>query len=422
MINATCLSSDTHKTISVSDFSSSQSGGFSLSSTDKAPTEDKAPTSTDTSPAPISAPEYTPKKKSTTLAGKISKKKENLKASVKSTLKKAIPLPDIANIPADLSESIKSKIDEHSEAPILNSNMGMPIAPVTTDSTESMSLAPSIHTIKATAGTSFSMSPPSSSDHSIESTDSSSSEDNVEDSSFESDDDNEESVESTNSSDTPDEGESEASDTEDESESTDTNDTKEESSSSEESSTASTNDESAESTESSETPDKDESTAFNTEDSSESTDTKSEDKKDSVKDDSKEKKSTKSVPEKKDLEIKDVPVEDTKKRHKILTSVCVQNNFTKDAILKQVEFLVKKKKSLIIKSDVKIKVPAAKTMYSKGSITSFDITAGKNIKNFSGIKSITVGKDKITFKNIRTGFSLNRPISITQKDGKWVLD
>ena len=63
------------------------------------------------------------------------------------------------------------------------------------------------------------------------------------------------------------------------------------------------------------------------------------------------------------------------------------------------------------------------TLYSKGTVTAFDITtASQSVDNFSGIKSITINDDQIVFDNIKTGSTLSKPIKITKKDGHWILD
>ena len=111
------------------------------------------------------------------------------------------------------------------------------------------------------------------------------------------------------------------------------------------------------------------------------------------------------------------------KAQQILISVYIQNNFTKDAKLKQIELLTSKKTEPFIKNNLNIPIPASKSLYSKGSITAFDLTADRNsVETFNGIQSITINDDKLTFNNVKTGSSLSNPIKITQKDGHWVLD
>jgi hypothetical protein len=111
------------------------------------------------------------------------------------------------------------------------------------------------------------------------------------------------------------------------------------------------------------------------------------------------------------------------KPKQILISVYIQNNFTKDAQLNQIELLTAKKTEPFIKNNLNIPIPASKSLYSKGSVTAFDLTADRNsIETFNGIQSITINDDKLTFNNIKIGSSLSTPIKITQKDGHWVLD
>ncbi len=117
-----------------------------------------------------------------------------------------------------------------------------------------------------------------------------------------------------------------------------------------------------------------------------------------------------------------VPTVETKAQQ-ILISVYIQNNFTQDAKLNQIELLTSKKTEPFIKSNLNIPIPASKSLYSKGSITAFDLTADRNsVETFNGIQSITINDDKLTFNNVKTGSSLSNPIKITQKDGHWVLD
>lgn len=106
-----------------------------------------------------------------------------------------------------------------------------------------------------------------------------------------------------------------------------------------------------------------------------------------------------------------------------LTSIYIQNNFPKEGILNQIDLLVDNQKTPLIKSNLNITIPAVKNLYSKGSIIGFDITSpGKNINNFNGIASITISNDKISFTHIKTGYGIDHPIKITQKNGHWIED
>lgn len=106
-----------------------------------------------------------------------------------------------------------------------------------------------------------------------------------------------------------------------------------------------------------------------------------------------------------------------------LTSIYIQNNFPKEAVLDQIDLLVDNETTPVIKSNLNITIPGVKNLYSKGSIIGFDITSpGKNINNFNGISSITINNDKINFTNIKTGYGIGHPIKITQKNGHWVAD
>lgn len=110
-----------------------------------------------------------------------------------------------------------------------------------------------------------------------------------------------------------------------------------------------------------------------------------------------------------------------KPKAKVLTSMYIQNNYDQDAVLKEIEFgLANNNNSL--KKELNIKVPANKNLYSKGSVTAFDLTTSNDVETFNGISSITIDNDHLTFKNAQIGFSLNRPIRITKKDGHWVLN
>ncbi|MBV8661003.1 MAG: hypothetical protein JO129_02570 [Candidatus Dependentiae bacterium] len=109
-------------------------------------------------------------------------------------------------------------------------------------------------------------------------------------------------------------------------------------------------------------------------------------------------------------------------KNQILTSVYIQNNFTQDAILNKIQFLVTNQTTPLTVDNLNITIPASKEMLSKGSITAFDITVGNNtVQSFNGIQNITINGNLITFTNINAGSSANNPIIITQKDGTWVL-
>ena len=119
---------------------------------------------------------------------------------------------------------------------------------------------------------------------------------------------------------------------------------------------------------------------------------------------------------------KEVPTIDVKAQQ-ILISVYIQNNFTKDTKLNQIELLTSNKSEPLIKSNLNIPIPASKNLYSKGSVTAFDLTTDRNrLEEFNGILSITIDGKKLAFNNAKIGFSLSDPIKITQKDGAWILD
>ncbi|MBP6869403.1 hypothetical protein KBC04_00755 [Candidatus Babeliales bacterium] len=106
-----------------------------------------------------------------------------------------------------------------------------------------------------------------------------------------------------------------------------------------------------------------------------------------------------------------------------LTSIYIQNNSKKDAVLHQLELLIANKETPFVKSNLNIQIPATKSLYSRGFITGFDITSpSKDIESFNGVASMTIGDDKISFTNIKTGFSAKKPIKITQKDNHWIFD
>lgn len=118
----------------------------------------------------------------------------------------------------------------------------------------------------------------------------------------------------------------------------------------------------------------------------------------------------------------EVPVVQEKTKQ-ILISVYIQNNYTQDAILNKIELLITDQTTPLIKDNLKIPIQASKSIYSKGSVTAFDLTAQANsIASFNGIQSITIGEDQIVFTNVRTGISLSNPIQITKQNDKWVLD
>ncbi|MDP3788633.1 MAG: hypothetical protein Q8Q60_04965 [Candidatus Chromulinivorax sp.] len=117
-----------------------------------------------------------------------------------------------------------------------------------------------------------------------------------------------------------------------------------------------------------------------------------------------------------------IPQPDIKKQQ-IIISVYLQNNYEQDAILKTIELLLTNQTAPVVKNNLNIPIKAAKNIYSKGSITAFDITTESNsLQSFSGIQSITINDDPIAFKDIKTGISLSHPIAITKKDGHWVSD
>jgi hypothetical protein len=117
-----------------------------------------------------------------------------------------------------------------------------------------------------------------------------------------------------------------------------------------------------------------------------------------------------------------VPILDVKAQQ-VLISVYIQNNFEQDAMLNKIELLLANQTAPLIKSNLKIPVKAAQNIYSKGSITAFDLTAEANsVQSFNGIQSITINDDQIVFNNVKTGSSLSNPIAITKKDGHWVID
>ncbi len=117
-----------------------------------------------------------------------------------------------------------------------------------------------------------------------------------------------------------------------------------------------------------------------------------------------------------------VPTPDIKKQQ-IIVSVYLQNNYEQDATLTKIEFLLAHQTTPTIKSNLNIPIKSAKNIYSKGSITAFDITTETNgIQSFNGIQSITIGDDQIVFKDIKTGVSLSHPIVITKNNGHWVTD
>ena len=107
----------------------------------------------------------------------------------------------------------------------------------------------------------------------------------------------------------------------------------------------------------------------------------------------------------------------------VLTSVYIQNNFTHDGTLNQIALLAPGKTEPFIKKNLQIPIAAATNVYSRGSITAFDLTADNNsIQSFNGIQSIIVDTDEITFSDISTGSSLTNPIAINKVAGKWILD
>lgn len=109
-------------------------------------------------------------------------------------------------------------------------------------------------------------------------------------------------------------------------------------------------------------------------------------------------------------------------KEQFLTSIYIQNNFNKDAMLNQLDILVANKETPIVKTNLNIKIPALKSLYAKGSVIGFDVRTSKDIDSFNGIASITIDKDKIIMTNIKTGYGIEHPIKITQKDGHWILD
>lgn len=108
----------------------------------------------------------------------------------------------------------------------------------------------------------------------------------------------------------------------------------------------------------------------------------------------------------------------------VLISISIQNNFTKDAQLNSIEFLVANKRTPLIKNNLNIAIPAARKTTGKGIVTAFDITTDtNNIQSFHGIKSMTIDQNKIIFPSIKTGSVLSSPITITQNtQGQWILE
>lgn len=105
-----------------------------------------------------------------------------------------------------------------------------------------------------------------------------------------------------------------------------------------------------------------------------------------------------------------------------LISVYIQNNYEQQATLTRLEFIFGSNSTPTVKDNLNIKIKGS-TLYSKGTLTAFDITtANQSVDNFSGIKSITINGDQIVFANIKTGSTLSRPIKITKKNGHWILD
>ncbi len=106
----------------------------------------------------------------------------------------------------------------------------------------------------------------------------------------------------------------------------------------------------------------------------------------------------------------------------ILISLYIQNNYEEQAILQQLELILTDQNTPVIKDNLNITIKGS-TLYSRGTVTAFDITTqSKNINNFSGLQSITINNNKITFDNIKTGSTLSNPIKITKKNGNWILD
>jgi hypothetical protein len=107
---------------------------------------------------------------------------------------------------------------------------------------------------------------------------------------------------------------------------------------------------------------------------------------------------------------------------KILISIYIQNNAEYSAKLNKLELILADKKDPVMKDNLNIPIKAS-TIYSKGTVTAFDITTeSTSLDNFSGIKSITINSDQITFANVKTGSTLSRPIKINKVNEKWVLD
>jgi|GEM_PF-2143663 len=106
----------------------------------------------------------------------------------------------------------------------------------------------------------------------------------------------------------------------------------------------------------------------------------------------------------------------------VLTSVYIHNTSDKDATLHKVTIVIANQKKPLVKKGLKINVPGKKSIYDKGSMISFDITAdSSNYAMFNGVKSIKVGDDDIEFSTLKIAFQSD-PIKITRKKGKWIVD
>ena len=91
--------------------------------------------------------------------------------------------------------------------------------------------------------------------------------------------------------------------------------------------------------------------------------------------------------------------------------------------MQQIDLLVANKQEPLAKTNLNITVPALKNTYSKGSIIGFDVASpSKDIDSFNGLASITVNGEKLNFTHVKTGYGMNHPIKITQKDGHWALE
>ncbi|MGZ6255065.1 MAG: hypothetical protein ACXWL5_03700 [Candidatus Chromulinivorax sp.] len=122
-----------------------------------------------------------------------------------------------------------------------------------------------------------------------------------------------------------------------------------------------------------------------------------------------------------DKETIKAPEQKTKPQN-IITSVYIQNNFGQNCILKKIEILLANQAQPFVKDNLNIQIAAAKKIYTRGTITAFDITTTDSVQSFNGIKSIIIDTDTINFDNPNIGSSKLQPILITKKNGRWILD